>query len=184
MRRNCQIFLTVSTGVRRLRSPAITSEKPKTLSRQRYANAIKGFRPILRSRNGRARNIALETDEAASAGAIRQREWRRRRRANLRQRCGCCGGIFAPSRADQAFCGGACRQKGYRRRKAAGEMASSLPTGPPWRVFSPPGIVDTRSRPSAAPGPAERAAKETRRRKEAEAEALRKAIDRAHALIG
>jgi hypothetical protein len=92
-------------------------------------------------------------DETPSVGAIRQREWRRRRRASLRQRCGCCDEIFTPSRSDQAFCSSPCKQKGYRRRKASGETALGKPSAAPWRVFSSPGVVDTRSRPEAAPRP-------------------------------
>jgi hypothetical protein len=102
-------------------------------SRQRYGNAIQGFCPILRSHNGRALNM----DESTSVGAMRQREWRARRRANLRQRCGCCAAVFTPSRTDQAFCSSACRQKGYRRRKASGEKPLGRPATAPWRAAMP-----------------------------------------------
>ena len=85
-----------------------------------------------------------------SVGALRQREWRARRRANRRQRCGFCQEIFTPSRADQAFCGSRCRQRGYRRRKASGEMASSRPREAPWRASG--------NKPAAAPEAAVRTA--------------------------
>jgi hypothetical protein len=128
--------------------------------------------------------MVLEADEATSVGAVRQREWRRRRRANRRQRCGCCDAIFTPARSDQAFCGSACRQRGYRRRKASGATASRRPQEPPWRVFSPPGVVDTRTRPNAPPGPAERARDLAQREAERAREATRKAVDLAARLIG
>jgi hypothetical protein len=98
--------------------------------------------------------MVLKTEEAPSAGALRLREWRRRRRANRRQRCGCCEAIFTPSRADQAFCSSPCRQRGYRRRRKAGEPASSRATAPPWRELTPARLSDTASRSGAAQRPA------------------------------
>jgi hypothetical protein len=86
--------------------------------------------------------------------AVRKREWRARRRANRRQRCGCCDAIFTPARCDQAFCSAACRQRGFRRRRKAGEPASSRATAPPWQVFSPPGPRNTGEARKATPGAA------------------------------
>jgi hypothetical protein len=90
--------------------------------------------------------------------AVRKREWRARRRANRRQRCGCCEAIFTPARADQAFCSSACRQRGYRRRKASGEEASRRPTEAPWRTSAPLRPANTPVRPEAAPRAAVRTA--------------------------
>ena len=73
----------------------------------------------------------------ARCEAVRKREWRARRRRELRQVCAACDAIFNPRRADAKFCGAACRQKGHRRRKAGGEMATTRLTGAPWRVSAP-----------------------------------------------
>jgi hypothetical protein len=145
---------TFRRGDRRLR-PWKAENRPRGRAFGRYGCAIKGFCRISRTRNGRAPNMVLEADEATSVGAIRQREWRARRRANRRQRCGCCEAIFTPARSDQAFCSSACRQRGYRRRKASGEMASSRPPAPPWRVSAvawPPRRPPGRG-PRPLPGP-------------------------------
>jgi hypothetical protein len=144
----------------------------------------KAFGPFRGAVTARRAIMALEADEVTSVAALRQREWRARRRRQLRQFCAHCSGIFTPIRRDQAFCGSACRQKGYRRRKASGEEASSRPREAPWRVFSSPGLVDTRTAPAAAQRPAERAWDIAQREAERAREATRKAIDLAHALIG
>jgi|ERR1700684_3259171 hypothetical protein len=82
--------------------------------------------------------------------ALRKREWRARRRANRRQKCGCCQEIFTPSRADQAFCGPACKQRGFRRRRKAGEPASSRPRNAPWLAPEPVRPPNTENRVEAA----------------------------------
>jgi hypothetical protein len=68
--------------------------------------------------------------------------------------CDRCGRHFSPRRIDTRFCSAACKQAAYRLRLEAAEEA------------------------------ARQAAEAARRRKEAEAEARRKAIDLAHSLIG
>jgi hypothetical protein len=89
----------------------------------------------------------------AKCEAVRKREWRARRRRELRQVCAACEAIFNPRRADAKFCGAACRQKGHRRRKAGGEMAPTRLTGTPWRVSAPVRPPITRIKPEAAQRP-------------------------------
>jgi hypothetical protein len=113
--------------------------------------AIKGFRPLLASRNSWVSIMALKTGQTASAAAVYLREWRRRRRVSRRQFCAHCENIFTPKRIDAAFCSVRCRQIAHRRRKAAGvstwgnlpqdKTAPTRPAQPPWRVsmsFRPP----------------------------------------------
>jgi hypothetical protein len=113
--------------------------------------AIKGFRPLLASRNSWVSTMALKTGQATSADAVYLREWRRRRRVSRRQFCAHCEDIFTPKRIDAAFCSTRCRQIAHRQRKAAGvftvgnlptvKTAPTRPAKPPWRVsmaFRPP----------------------------------------------
>jgi hypothetical protein len=96
----------------------------------------------------------MEAEEMASAGALRRREWRARRRASRRQECACCGRLFVPSRADAAFCCPGCRQLAYRRRRVAGVEASQRPRNGPWRVCSAPGPPNTPAVDDGPPGAA------------------------------
>jgi hypothetical protein len=68
--------------------------------------------------------------------------------------CSCCRRDFSPRRSDARFCSAACRQAAYRLRLEAAEEE------------------------------ARRAAEAARKAAEAAAEVTRRAIDRAHALIG
>ena len=71
--------------------------------------------------------VRQQADEP-SPGALRQRAWRRQRRASRRSLCTCCGRFYVPGRSDQAFCCPACRQLAYRRRRLGGVDASRRPT--------------------------------------------------------
>jgi hypothetical protein len=150
-------------------TPWKAEKRPQGRTFGRYGSAIQGFLPVSGSRNAASGNLsragtrfavgdAVETNDMASAGAVRQREWRRRRRANRRQRCGCCEAIFTPARADQAFCSSVCRQRGYRRRKASGEPASPRPREAPWLASAPLRPPNAGAMADARPGPALRTA--------------------------
>jgi hypothetical protein len=86
--------------------------------------------------------------------AIRQREWRRRRRANRRQVCASCSNIFTPGRSDQAFRDTACAQGAYRRRKASGETGPTRPAAAPWLASGPAVPPNTGATADGRPGPA------------------------------
>lgn len=62
--------------------------------------------------------MASESDQATS-NACRLREWRAKRRAQRRQVCADCGGIFTPNRSQARFCSVGCKQRSYRRRRSA-----------------------------------------------------------------
>jgi hypothetical protein len=46
------------------------------------------------------------------------REYRARRRREMRQRCLACEETFVPTRRDARYCGDACRQHAFRERQA------------------------------------------------------------------
>jgi len=55
----------------------------------------------------------------ATAGALYQREWRRRQRAARQGTCAVCRGEFAGKRLDARYCRDACRFRAWRRRNTA-----------------------------------------------------------------
>jgi hypothetical protein len=86
--------------------------------------------------------------------AMRQRAWRRQRRASRRALCVCCGRLFIPTRADAGYCCQACRQLSYRRRRLSGIDAPRRPTDGPWLASASIGPPNTGATAEAAPGAA------------------------------
>ena len=98
--------------------------------------------------------MTSEMDETTSPGALRQRAWRRQRRASRRHLCLCCGRLFIPGRSDTAYCCPGCRQLAYRRRRVSGIDASRRPTDGPWLASASVGPPSPGRTPEAARGEA------------------------------